>query len=230
MLLTLSQVLSPAALQRSRQLLADADWQDGRMTAGVQSALVKNNQQLPESAPQLPALRQLMLDAVRSHDLLFTAALPKAIFPPLFNCYGGSHNAFGDHIDNGVRRVPGGTGMLRTDLSITVFISEPEEYEGGELVIQTPGGLADERIKLRAGDAVLYPATTVHRVEPVTAGQRLASFFWIESMIREGSRRQLLFDLDMNLLSLRQRLGDTDSEVIGLTGVYHNLLRQWVDV
>lgn len=230
MLLTLPEVLNDAQLTQCRELLAQADWQDGRMTAGAQSALVKNNWQLPESSPHLPALRQLMLEAVKSHDLLFTAALPKAIFPPLFNCYGGAANTFGDHIDNGVRRVPGGTGLLRTDLSITVFLSNPEDYDGGELVIQHEGGLDETRVKLKAGDAILYPATTVHRVDPVTRGERIASFLWIESMVRDASRRALLFDLDMKLLSLRQRLGDTDADVIALTGVYHNLLRQWVDV
>lgn len=229
MLLQIPGVLSGAPLARARALLAEAPWADGRATAGTQSAQVKNNQQLPEDHPVTTELQQLVLDGLAASLLFFTAALPKKIFPPLFNRYGGDTNAFGNHIDNGVRLIRHGPDRgtrVRTDISCTLFLAEPADYDGGELVIED--GSAAKRIKLPAGDLLLYPATSVHRVEPVTRGHRLASFFWIESMVRSDAQRQLLYELDMQLLALREAHGDTEP-IVGLTGTYHNLLRMWAE-
>lgn len=226
MLLTVPRVLDSTALQRCRRLVTGARWADGRMTAGTQSEKRKNNLQLPETASEAIEAGQLILDALSGNALFFTAALPRHIFPPLFNCYTGDMNTFGNHVDNAIRTVHASGQRLRTDLSATVFLSSPEEYDGGELVIEEPGGLRS--VKLAAGDMILYPATTVHRVEPVTRGARFAAFFWIESMVRELEKRRQLFELDMAILELRESVGDTDA-VIRLTGCYHNLLRLWAD-
>jgi len=229
MLLHVPNVLSPAALARAQALLADAPWGDGRATAGSQSAQVKNNQQLPEDHPVTQALQALVLDALAEHLLFFAAALPKRIFPPLFNRYGGATNAFGNHIDNAVRLVRHGPQrgtQVRTDVSCTLFLADPASYDGGELVIEDTYGA--QRVKLPAGDMLLYPSASVHRVEPVTRGARLASFFWVESLVRSTEQRRLLYELDMQILALRQAQGDTEP-VVGLTGTYHNLLRLWAD-
>jgi len=229
MLLHVPNVLSPAALARAQALLADAPWGDGRATAGSQSAQVKNNQQLPEDHPVTQALQALVLDALAEHLLFFAAALPKRIFPPLFNRYGGATNAFGNHIDNAVRLVRHGPQrgtQVRTDVSCTLFLADPASYDGGELVIEDTYGA--QRVKLPAGDMLLYPSASVHRVEPVTRGARLASFFWVESLVRSTEQRRLLYELDMQILALRQAQGDTEP-VVGLTGTYHNLLRMWAD-
>jgi PKHD-type hydroxylase len=229
MLLHVPNVLSPAALARAQALLADAPWGDGRATAGSQSAQVKNNQQLPEEHPVTQALQALVLDALAEHLLFFAAALPKRIFPPLFNRYGGATNAFGNHIDNAVRLVRHGPQrgtQVRTDVSCTLFLADPASYDGGELVVEDTYGA--QRVKLPAGDMVLYPSASVHRVEPVTRGARLASFFWVESLVRSTEQRRLLYELDMQILALRQAQGDTEP-VVGLTGTYHNLLRMWAD-
>jgi PKHD-type hydroxylase len=227
MLLHVPGVLDPAALARCRAIVAGAPWADGRITAGSQSGQVKNNRQLPEDGEAVRAARALVLAALGKSALFFTAALPKRIFPPLFNRYEGEANAFGDHIDNAVRTVAATGQLVRTDVSATLFLSAPEDYDGGELVIK--GAFGAQRVKLPAGDLVLYPASSVHRVEPVTRGARLASFFWIESMVRDDARRRLLFDLDMAILSLREAGGDTP-ETVRLTGCYHNLLRMWSEV
>ena len=228
MLLHIRQVLTPAELHEARTILDAATWGDGRVTAGPQSAQAKNNQQLPQDAPETRTLQQLVLGALNRHATLFSAALPKRVFPPLFNRYGGSANAFGNHVDNAVRYVPGtARERVRTDLSCTLFLAEPDEYDGGELVVEDTYGAP--RIKLPAGDLVLYPGTSVHRVEPVTRGFRLASFFWIESMVRSDEQRRLLFEMDAHLMQLRTNVGETDPSVIGLTGTYHNLLRMWAD-
>ena len=167
--------------------------------------------------------------ALNRHDVFFSAALPKRVFPPLFNRYAGSANAFGNHVDNAVRFVPGGQAeRVRTDISCTLFLSEPDEYDGGELVVEDTFGA--QRIKLGAGDMVLYPGTSVHRVEPVTRGARIASFFWVESMVRSDEQRRLLYDMDTHLMRLRGSIGEADPAVVGLTGTYHNLLRLWADV
>jgi len=228
MLLHLRNVLTAAEVAQARALLAGAPWGDGRVTAGVQSARAKNNQQLPQSADVTRTLQALVLAGLNRHAVFFSAALPRRIFPPLFNRYADAANAFGDHVDNAIRFVPGSAGeRLRTDISCTLFLSEPHRYDGGELCIEHAFG--HERIKLPAGDLLLYPGTSVHRVEPVTRGERLASFFWVESMVRADEQRRLLHDMDVHLMRLRDAHGEDDAAVIGLTGTYHNLLRMWAD-
>jgi PKHD-type hydroxylase len=226
MLLRVPEVLSPSELARCRAIVEGADWADGKITAGTQSEQVKNNRQLPEDAPASHAARAIVLDALGRSALFITGALPKKTYPPLFNRYDGASNAFGNHIDNSVRTSPLTGAWVRTDLSATLFLSEPSEYDGGELVIEDTFGA--QSVKLAAGDLILYPASSVHRVEPVTRGCRLASFFWIESMVRDDGQRRLLFDLDMSILALRGTDGDTPP-VVKLTGCYHNLLRMWAD-
>jgi PKHD-type hydroxylase len=203
-----------------------ADWADGKITAGTQSEQVKNNRQLAEDAEASLAARAIVLDALGRSALFITGALPKKTYPPLFNRYDGASNAFGNHIDNSVRTSPISGAWVRTDLSATLFLSEPSDYDGGELVIEDTFG--SQSVKLAAGDLILYPASSVHRVEPVTRGCRLAAFFWVESMVRDDAQRRLLFDLDMSILTLRQTDGDTPP-VVKLTGCYHNLLRMWAD-
>jgi PKHD-type hydroxylase len=228
MLLHVKHVLNADELREARAILARATWGDGRVTAGVQSAQAKNNEQLPQDAAETRALQQIVLGGLNRHAVFFSAALPKRVFPPLFNRYGGASNAFGDHVDNAIRFLPGGQGdRIRTDVSCTLFLAEPDEYDGGELTVEDTFG--PQRIKLPAGDMVLYPGTSVHRVEPVTRGHRVASFFWLESMVRSDEQRRLLFDMDSHLMRLRTAVGETDPAVIGLTGTYHNLLRLWAD-
>ena len=229
MLLHVKEVLNADELREARAILARAAWGDGRVTAGVQSAQAKNNEQLPQDGADTQALQRLVLGGLNRHAVFFSAALPKRVFPPLFNRYSGGANAFGSHVDNAVRFIPGGQGeRVRTDVSCTLFRADPDEYDGGELTIDDTYGAP--RIKLPAGDMVLYPGTSVHRVEPVTRGARLASFFWLESMVRSDEARRLLFEMDTHLMRLRTSVGETDPAVIGLTGTYHNLLRMWADV
>ncbi|WFP48725.1 Fe2+-dependent dioxygenase [Methylomonas sp. EFPC3] len=227
MLIEIPQVLNPDELSRVRGILADAAWADGRITAGSQSAQVKNNWQLPEQSCQSAAARTILLDALNRNALFLSAALPKRIFPPLFNRYEGEHNTFGNHIDNAVRHCPVSGQRVRTDLSATIFLADPDSYDGGELVIEDTYG--QHAVKLAAGDMVLYPGSSLHRVEPVTGGARVASFFWLESMVRETERRRLLFEMDMAILQLRNTGGDSEP-VVNLTGCYHNLLRMWAEV
>jgi len=226
MLISIPEVLSREQLAHCHQLLQAAPWKDGRITAGTQSEQVKNNQQLPEDCAATGELRKIVMQALNRHGLFFTAALPKKVFPPLFNRYAGAANSFGSHIDNAVRTVPGTQFHVRTDVSCTLFLSDPDDYDGGELVIEDSFGT--QRVKLPAGDMILYPSSSVHRVEPVTRGARVASFFWVESMVRDDAQRRVLFDLDMGIVSLRQQHGDT-AEVVRLTGCYHNLLRMWAE-
>ena len=229
MLLHVKQVLTADELREARAVLTRATWSDGRATAGVQSAQMKNNEQLPQDSAETKALQRIVLGGLNRHAMFFSAALPKRVYPPLFNRYGGAANAFGNHVDNAVRFIPGSLGeRVRTDISCTLFLNEPAEYDGGELTVEDTFGA--QRIKLAAGDMVLYPGTSVHRVEPVTRGHRLASFFWLESMVRSDEQRRLLFDMDTHLMRLRESVGETDAAVIGLTGTYHNLLRMWADV
>jgi PKHD-type hydroxylase len=226
MLLQIPEVLTADGVQRVRAILAAAQWADGRITAGTQSAQVKNNLQLPEDAPASREARAMVLEGLQRNALFFTAALPKAIFPPLFNRYEGAANAFGNHVDNAVRTVSA-TGMrLRTDLSATLFLSEPSEYDGGQLVIEDTFGT--QQVKLPAGQLVLYPSSSLHCVQPVTRGARVASFFWVQSMVREPERRRLLFDMDMAILGLRTQYGEI-AAAVALTGTYHNLLRMWAE-
>ncbi len=227
MLLHVPEVLSRDALLQARQLTAGAAWADGRITAGTQSEKTKNNLQIPEDAPAAREAGKLVLDGLAKSALFFTAALPRHIYPPLFNCYRGTTNVFGNHVDNAVRTHRATGKHVRTDLSATLFLSDPSDYDGGELIIEDTFGT--QSIKLAAGDLILYPGTSVHRVAPVTRGARVASFFWIESMVREDSHRRILFDLDMSILTLRGSVGDTP-EVVKLTACYHNLLRLWAEI
>lgn len=227
MLLHIPDVLDAAALARSGALLTQADWADGRITAGSQAATVKNNLQLPETSPVARQLRALVLEALAKNPAFFSAALPKRIYPPLFNRYGGATNAFGNHVDNAVRTHPATAQHVRTDLSFTLFLNDPSEYDGGELVIED--GMGGRAIKLPAGHLILYPAYSVHRVEPVTRGARLACFSWLESMVREPQQRALLHELDMSIAALRDAHGET-AAAVRLTSCYHNLMRMWASV
>ena len=227
MLLQVPGVLTAEELAHARRLLADAPWTDGRITSGQQSAPVKKNEQLPQDREPSLSLQRLVLAALQRSHLFFSAALPKRILPPNFNRYAGDHNTFGNHIDNAIRFVPGSSERVRTDISCTLFLADPDSYDGGELVVEDTFG--DKRVKLPAGDLVLYPGTSVHRVEPVTRGARVASFFWVESMVRSDEQRRLLFDMDMHLMRLRSSVGEAEPAVVGLTGTYHNLLRLWAD-
>ena len=224
MIIHLPTVLNAAEVERSLAIMRAADWSDGRITAGTQSAQVKNNLQLPETSEASRAARAIVLAGLERSALFFTAALPKRVFPPLFNCYAGATNAFGDHVDNAVRTIAATGQRMRTDMSATLFLSAPADYDGGELVIEDL--LEARSVKLAAGDMVLYPASSVHRVEPVTRGARFAAFFWIESMVGDTERRRLLFDLDMSIVSLRETTGE-HAAIVRLTNCYHNLLRMW---
>jgi PKHD-type hydroxylase len=226
MILHVPNVLSADEVKHCRSLIENADWQDGKITAGSQSEQVKHNRQLPEGSPAALEARKLIIEALGKSALFFTAALPKKTFPPLFNRYDGASNYLGNHVDNAVRTSTTTGAWVRTDISVTLFLSDPDEYDGGELVIEDTFGV--QRIKLPAGDLILYPASSVHQVTPVTKGSRLASFFWVESMIRNDDQRRLLFDMDLSIMTLRQSEGDTPA-VVKLTGCYHNLLRMWVD-
>lgn len=226
MLLRLENVLTAEELRDAQALLADADWTDGRRTAGAQALHAKNNQQLAQTSEASRTLQALVLRAFNRHAMFFSAALPKKIFNPLFNRYGGATNTYGRHVDGAVLHSAADGQRVRSDLSCTLFLAEPQDYDGGELVIDDTFG--SQRLKLRAGDAVLYPGTSVHAVEPVTRGHRVASFFWIESMVRSDEQRRLLFDLDMNLMKLREAHSESPP-VVALAGTYHNLLRMWAD-
>ena len=224
-MLHVPKVLDATQLADFRKRLAGAGWTDGRITAGYQSARTKNNLQLPQDDPVARELSAAVRAALDRSPLFFAAALPRRVFPPLFNLY-KEGNGFGDHVDNAVRFEPTGQ-PVRTDLSATLFLSEPEEYDGGELVVGAASGT--HRVKLPAGDLVLYPATTIHRVEAITRGERLASFFWIQSMVRDEGERTLLFNLDVAIQKLNQDHPGHPSSV-ELVGVYHNLLRKWAEL
>jgi len=225
MLIHLKNVLTPEEVREARALLGeDAPWVDGRTSAGGQAVAQKANRQLAQESAQAAKLQAVVLAAVRRDPVFFSAALPRRIFNPLFNRYDPEAPRYGPHVDGAVLHSRATQEWVRTDISCTLFLADPAEYDGGELSVQDTFG--SRRVKLPAGDAVLYPGTSVHEVTPVTRGARLASFFWIESMVRSDERRRLLFDLDMNLLKLRERHGET-AEATALTGIYHNLLRQW---
>jgi len=226
MLLQLPDILTADEVRQAQALLADAPWSDGRAGAGDQARQVKNNEQLDHDCAAAQAIRALVLRALDRSPLFFSAALPKRVFPPRLNRYGGDSNHYGNHIDGAVRYLPDSGQRVRTDVSCTIFLTEPDSYDGGELCIADTYG--EQAIKLPAGHMVLYPGTSLHQVKPVTRGNRLACFFWIESMVRSDEQRRLLYELDMTLLALRQQHGD-GAETTALTGVYHNLLRMWAD-
>jgi PKHD-type hydroxylase len=228
MLLHVANVLDASELERCRSALASANWADGRITAGHQSALAKRNRQLAEDDPLARELGALVLQALGRNPTFFAGALPRRVFPPLFNHYEGGE-AFGSHVDNAVRydRSNGDAQPLRTDLSATLFLSAPEEYDGGELVVEDTFGT--HSVKLPAGDLVLYPGSSLHEVRAVTRGARTAAFFWIQSLVRSDAQRRLLFDLDVAIQQLTRKLPDAP-ELVRLTGVYHNLLREWSNV
>jgi PKHD-type hydroxylase len=223
------EILSKAEVAEFRRLMDQADWEDGRSTAGAQSALVKRNVQLPPDSELARGLGHRIVSALTANPRFIAAAIPLHIFPPLFNRYAAADgHHFGVHVDNAIRgdRL---TGLrIRTDLSCTLFLSEPDEYDGGELVIEDTYG--SHEVKLPAGDLVLYPASSLHLVTPVSRGTRTASFFWLQSMVRDAYARAMIFDLDGAIQSLVERLGRDDPETVKLTGIYHNLIRYWAEV
>jgi len=229
MLICIPEVLSKSEVAEFRRVMDAADWEDGRSTAGAQSAVVKRNEQLPPDSEVARQLGQRVVSALTRHPRFLAAAIPLQIFPPLFNRYAASSgHHFGIHVDNAVRGDPLTGLRIRTDLSITLFLAEPEDYDGGELVVEDTYG--SHEIKLSAGDAVLYPASSLHMVTPVTRGVRVASFFWMQSMIRDAHARSMIFDLDTAIQGLTERLGRDDPETVKLTGIYHNLIRYWAEV
>jgi len=226
MLIPIPDVLSADEVTRARHILEQAEWVDGRVTAGHQSARAKDNMQIPESHPASREVGGMILEALGRNALFISAALPAQVFPPLFNRYSGGQ-MFGTHVDNAIRQVPGSGHRIRTDLSATLFFTSPDEYDGGELVVEDTYGT--HAVKLPAGHMVLYPATSLHHVRPVTRGARLCSFFWIQSMVRDDGERTLLFDLDTAIQSLNRQDPEMPAAV-ELTGVYHNLVRRWAEV
>lgn len=226
MLITIPDVLNKEQVTQCRLLMDAAEWVDGNVTSGPQSALAKNNMQLPESSPVARQIGDVIQDALGQNPLFISAALPLKVFPPLFNRYQGGQ-AFATHVDNAIRQLRGTNFRIRSDLSATLFLSEPEDYDGGELTIEDVYGV--QKVKLPAGHMVLYPSTSLHHVTPVTRGSRVCSFFWLQSMVRDDGQRTLLFQLDSAIQKIGLDRGHQDAEVISLTGVYHNLLRRWAD-
>lgn len=225
MLLHIPQVLTKAEVAEIRQRLDDEGWVDGLRSSGPQAAGVKRNLQLDAASPVFAALSQRVADALQRHPLFMSAVLPAQMLPPMFNRYeGGGH--YGNHIDNAIQTDRFSGRKVRTDVSTTVFLSEPDEYEGGELIAEDSFGAHE--VKLDAGDAIVYPSTALHRVEPVTRGVRVAAFLWTQSLVREAWKRSMLFELDMTIVKLRSQFGDSE-EVVALTGHYHKLLQQWAD-
>lgn len=225
MLLHIPDALSTESLRECRALLEQADWIDGRATAGYQGAAVKNNAQLAENSPLAQRLGDIVLAALERNPLFISATLPARVYPPMFNRYGeGAY--FGSHVDNAIRLLPGSGAKLRTDISATLFLAAPDEYDGGELLIEGASGV--QSVKLPAGHLVVYPSTSLHRVEPIRRGARVACFFWIQSMVRDAAQRAVLFDTDAAIQRLRQT-GADERAVAQLTNTYHNLLRMWAD-
>ena len=229
MLICVPDVLNKTEVAEFRGVMDDSAWEDGRSTAGAQSAMVKKNEQLPPNSETARSLGARVITALTASPLFISAAIPLHIFPPLFNRYSArAGHRFGVHIDNAVRGDPLTGARIRTDLSVTLFLSEPDQYDGGELIIEDYYG--SRQVKLPAGHLVLYPGSSLHRVTPVTRGMRVASFFWLQSMIRDGHARSLIFDLDTAIQGLVERLGRDDPETVKLTGIYHNLIRYWAEV
>jgi PKHD-type hydroxylase len=227
MLVKIENVLTKEEVVHCRSVLEGTQWVDGRITAGAQSALAKHNLQVPEDAPQARALGEIVLRALGTNAAFNSAAVPFRVFPPLFNRYDVGMK-FGAHVDNAIRFIAGPNIRVRTDLSATLFLTPPDDYDGGELVIQDTYG--EQSVKFAAGDMVLYPASSLHRVEPVTRGSRWASFFWIQSMVKDDGARGMLYQLDQAIIKTRADLGDRHAAVLELTAVYHNLLRRWAEV
>lgn len=227
MMIHIPQVLTKDQVARLRALIDAAAWIDGNATSGAQSALAKRNEQLPEDSPAAKAAGEAILDALSANPLFVTAALPQTVFPPLFNRYGGGQT-FGVHIDNSIRQSRNGTVRIRSDLSATLFLTEPEDYDGGELLVEDTYGVHE--VKLPAGDMILYPASSLHQVTPVTRGARTSSFFWIQSLIRDDAKRALLFQMDIAIQQLAGKVGAGAPELVSLTGTYHNLLRMWAEL
>jgi PKHD-type hydroxylase len=227
MLVCVPDVLSKQEVAEFRSIMDAATWEDGRSTAGAQSALVKKNEQLPPNGEVARALGQRIVKALTANPLFISAAIPLHIFPPLFNRYGPGHH-FGIHVDNAVRGDPLTGLRIRTDMSVTLFLSEPDEYDGAELIVEDYYG--SHEVKLPAGHLVLYPASSLHMVAPITRGTRVASFFWLQSMVRDERARAMIFDLDNTIQTLVQRLGRDDPETVKLSGIYHNLIRYWAEV
>jgi PKHD-type hydroxylase len=226
MMLHIPQVLTKEQVARLRAVIDAADWIDGNATSGSQSRMAKANRQLPEGSDAARDAGAAILDALEKSALFVAAGLPLKVFPPLFNSYGPGQT-FGDHVDNSIRVAPDGM-RIRSDLSATLFLTEPQDYDGGELVVDDTYGVHE--VKLPAGDLILYPASSLHRVEPVTRGARVSSFFWIQSLVRQDARRALLFDMDVAIQRLAAQVGANDPSLIALTGTYHNLLRMWSEV
>jgi len=226
MIVHIPNVLSQEQVTHCREVMHKASWVDGRVTSGYQSKVVKNNRQIVENSPEARELGDMIVAALERNPLFITAALPLRVFPPLFNRYEGGET-FGSHLDNSIMQVPGTVYRIRTDISATLFLSKPDEYDGGELVVDDVYG--SHAVKLPAGDMVVYPGTSLHHVNPVTRGVRLASFFWVQSMVRDDGQRTLLFDLDMSINQINQALPNHPG-VVGLTNCYHNLLRRFAEV
>jgi PKHD-type hydroxylase len=227
MLIAIPDVLDAAGIAGVRGIIDDAEWIDGNATSGAQSALAKRNAQLPEDSPAAIQAGRIVLDALGRSALFVAAALPLKVFPPLFNRYAGGQD-FGTHVDTAVRVRRGSDFRLRADLSATLFLAEPDGYDGGELIVE--GTFGEQSVKLPAGHMVLYPASSLHRVAAVTRGTRVASFFWAQSMVRDDGARRILFDLDRGVQAVAAAQGQGDPATVQLTGVYHNLLRRWADV
>ncbi|MBP7701802.1 MAG: Fe2+-dependent dioxygenase [Phenylobacterium sp.] len=227
MMLHIPEVLTKAQVAELRRAIDAGDWVDGNATSGTQSALAKRNEQLPEGSEAARYAGEKILDALSRSPLFVTAALPQTVFPPLFNRYGGGQT-FATHIDNSIRQSRDGSVRIRSDLSATLFLTEPEDYDGGELLVEDTYGVHE--VKLPAGDMILYPASSLHQVTPVTRGARTSSFFWIQSMIRDDARRALLFQMDIAIQQLSLKVGAGAPELVSLTGTYHNLLRMWAEV
>lgn len=227
MLVEIPDVLTAEEVAAFLKKLNKADWVDGTLTSGAQSAMAKSNLQIDEKSPTGIALGQAVLDAISNVPTFIAAALPLKVYPPLFNRYREAGH-FGFHVDNAIRIRPASDFRIRTDLSATLFLTDPEEYDGGELVIQEQFG--EQRVKLPAGHMVLYPSSSLHRVTPVTRGERISSFFWMQSMVRDNEQRRTLYELDLAIQKLTARLGIDDEQVLSLTAIYHNLLRQWAEL
>ncbi|WP_293676008.1 Fe2+-dependent dioxygenase [uncultured Phenylobacterium sp.] len=227
MMLHVPDVLTPAQVAELRALIDAASWEDGNATSGPQSALAKRNRQLPEGSEAARRAGAVVREAVSGNPLFMSAALPHTVYPPLFNRYGAG-DGFRAHVDNAMRFQRDQGVRIRTDLSATLFLSDPADYDGGELTVEDTFGVHEA--KLPAGDLILYPASSLHRVEPVTRGERIASFFWIQSLVRDDARRALLFDMDLAIQCLARTAGQDGAEIVGLTGAYHNLLRMWAEL